>query len=658
MRPYFLAPVVAILIVLFAVPAKCVDWRAVDPAELQLREPKLDAAADAETLLWEVWVEDHLLGNQQPQMVVTNYIRVKVYTDKGVEEYGNVELTRSNIARLNDLRARTIKPDGTIASIDRAQIFETEAVRAGDLKVKTKSFAVPNLAPGDILEYQWRESYDDTFSHYERFRVQRDTPAWKIQYHIKPQDLSALGYRMSVQFFNAEQLPLQPEPQGYYGISYENVPAFKTEPNMPPEDHLRSWLMLFYTKHRENVPKKYWEEINKEYYKEDKRDIKVDNDIKEAAAGIVGDAASDTEKFQRIRTFCLTEITNVFQDRFSVSAEDRENREQNKKPSDTLKHKEGSSREVANLYAALLQAAGLEARLARVPGRDDSFFNPNFLDPYFLNRYNIAVKIDGQWQFSDLGNPYLEHGMLDWAEEGVQALISDPKEALFVPTPMSGPEKTVTRRKGDFTLDAAGTLEGTVTVEMTGHAGSARKGIDDGKSAEERGLDLKEQIEGRLPGAEITEIEIANVTDLEKPYTYSYRIRAPGYAMATGKRLVLQPAFFQRGVGPRFSTTERKHDVYFHYAWSESDEVTIQLPEGFVLEDAEAPQSIQFGPVGHYKVSLSRGNGTNVVQYTREFVFGNEGKLLFPVTTYAALKAAFDRHHNEDNHSVMLHRAD
>jgi hypothetical protein len=108
-------------------------------------------------------------------------------------------------------------------------------------------------------------------------------------------------------------------------------------------------------------------------------------------------------------------------------------------------------------------------------------------------------------------------------------------------------------------------------------------------------------------------IRMENVVDPVKPFVYSFHMRVPGYAQRTGKRLFLQPAFFQKGIAAMFSASTRKHGIYFHYSWTEDDTVTIDLPAGFALENAEAPQSfgardvtikpsLKIGPIGCFRL--------------------------------------------------------
>jgi hypothetical protein len=246
--------------------------------------------------------------------------------------------------------------------------------------------------------------------------------------------------------------------------------------------------------------------------------------------------------------------------------------------------------------------------------------------------------------------------MLRWQEEGQQALLSDPKEPSFVVTPLSGPEKSLEKRTGKFKLSPDGTLEGEVTIEYTGHLAADLKEYNDDDSPSEREETLKERLRARLGAAELADVRVENVSDPVKPFVYSFRVRVPGYAQRTGKRLFLQPAFFQKGLGSLFPTASRRHEVYFHYPWSEEDRVEIDLPEGYALDSAEAPGPVSGGEITKYEPNASITKDGRTLVYTRKFYFGKAGGqlLLFPVTTYPSLKTYFDAVRKEDGHTIAL----
>jgi hypothetical protein len=165
---------------------------------------------------------------------------------------------------------------------------------------------------------------------------------------------------------------------------------------------------------------------------------------------------------------------------------------------------------------------------------------------------------------------------------------------------------------------------------------------------------LRDSVKARMSTADISDIKIENVTDPIKPFVYAYHVRVPGYAQRTGKRLFLQPAFFQHGLGPMFSASQRQYPVYFHYPWSEKDELTIELPAGFALDNADSPAPFAAANISRYDVNISVTPDGRKLTYRREFFFGGGGNILFPENAYASLKGLFDLLHQNDEHTITL----
>ena len=57
------------------------DWKPIDPAQLALKTSVVERDADAEAIFWEVRVDDSPDGD----LILTHYIRIKVFTDRGRE---------------------------------------------------------------------------------------------------------------------------------------------------------------------------------------------------------------------------------------------------------------------------------------------------------------------------------------------------------------------------------------------------------------------------------------------------------------------------------------------------------------------------------------------------------------------------------------------
>ena len=651
-----LSSLLVLLCLVFLLPSAALagdDWRPVDPAELALKTPVVEKDSDAEAIFWEVHVADEVDG-PTVRTVLTHYLRIKIFTERGRESQSRIDIPYLNTWNIKDIAARTVKPDGTIVELKKEDVFERTIVKASGLKLKAKSFAIPGIEPGAIIEYRWKEVRNDQLANYIRLYFQRDIPAQLIKYYIKPISLPDFPYGMRVMSFQTQQAPLTKEKNGFYSIVMTNVPSFHEESRMPPEDTVRPWILIYYAEDKKLTAEQYWKDFGKRVYDKNKSRMKVSDEVKQAAAKAIGDAATPEQKLEKLFEFCRTSIKNVNNDSSGMTVEEREKIKENKSPADTLKRGTGTGIDIDMLFAALATAAGFESRVVNLGDRSDLFLDKNLADDYFIKTYDIAVRVGDDWRFYDPASTYVPLGMLRWQEEGEDALLSDPKEPAWIKTPLSPPEKSKQKRVAKLRLSEDGTIEGDVVIEYYGHFAVEKKNFNDGDSPAQREQSLRDSIKERMSTAELADIKIENVTDRVKPFIYAYHVRVPGYAQRTGKRIFLQPSFFEHGTGPMFSATERKNMIYFHYPWSEEDEVTIDLPPGYALDSADSPSEISGGVVSGYKPSAGITKDGKTLVYKRSFFFGGGGNYLFPLSSYGPLKDYFERVHKQDDHTITL----
>jgi len=160
------------------------DWRPVDPGHLAMKAPTVEKDADAEAIFWDVSVEDDVIA-YQARSIRSNYIRIKIFSERGIESQSRIDLPYLSGSEIRDIAARTIKPDGTIVELKKDAIFDRTLVKGSGLKLKAKSFALPGVEPGSIIEYRWREIHRDMYSYYVRLQLQRDIPVQLVKYSIK-----------------------------------------------------------------------------------------------------------------------------------------------------------------------------------------------------------------------------------------------------------------------------------------------------------------------------------------------------------------------------------------------------------------------------------------------------------------------------------------
>jgi hypothetical protein len=646
-----------IAIFLFAGHLKAIDWEPVSQAELAQKTPRVDPAADAEAIFWDVKIQDQAEGGDV-SVSLTHYIRIKIFTDRGKEKYSTVEIEQPKSYTIANVAGRTIKANGTIQELKKDAVFERDLAKTKGVNLKGKSFTLPNVETGDIIEYQYKETRHDEIASHMRLYFQREIPLWKVTYHLKPLSLPDFPYGMRSLAMQCKHPPFQKDKDYFFTTSMTDMPAFQEEPNMPPEDQLRAWVLIYYEEDKKIEPEKYWKQIGKEDYASFKNGMSVNNDVKRAAAEVVSGASDPMEKLALLDTFCRTKIENLNLTSARMTPEQRKGIKANNSPADTLKHKMAWGSDVDLLFAAMANAVGFDARMARIADRGDNFFSASIPVTYFIQSFSVGVKVNDKWVFFDPATPYMEREMLRWQEEGVKALVSDPKEGFFVNTQASEPDRSVRKRRATLKLADDGTLQGTLEYTYTGHAGVDQKRTYDDMTPAQREQDWKESMQDRLSTAEISHFEMTNADDLSKPLVVRHEVSVPGYAIRTGKRILLQPAFFERNASPRFTASQRKWPLYFHYPWAEDDEVTIDLPAGWELDQPVAPEGRDLGGVGAYSAQvLKTADGRRLV-YRRKFAWGRGMNILFPPASYASVKKIFDYVQEQDGYTIALRAAD
>ena len=639
--------------------AQSKEWKPVSTAELQLSSSKVEPGADAEAILWDVYVADEDTGSEY-QTVLNHYIKIKIFNDRGREAFSKIDIPFGKIGssaeiKIKDIAARTTKLDGSVVELKSSDIFERDVVKGNGIKVKSKSFAVPGIEPGAVIEYRWKE-IRGAVSYYQRLQLSREIPAQLVVYHIKP--VPAPELVLHGQTFNSQNQPFKKESNGFYVTSASNIPSFKEEPRMPPENSVRPWMLLYYTKDTNDEPEKYWKDYGRNEFNLHKAMIKISDEVKAAASEAVGNEADPEKKLKRIFDYVRTKIKNAYDDRLNLTPDDIKKIKENKNSGDTIKRGEGSSHDINVLFAAMAMAAGFDARIANLPRKSDIIFPKWFTDDYFMRTENVAIKLGDSWRFFDPASRYTTFGMLSWEEEGQPVLISDSKEPTWQTTQQSSALSSMEKRTGKFRLLEDGTLEGTAMLEFTGHIGAQHKEYNDDDTPQQRENSLKDLVrQNILSSAEVSDISIENVSEPDKPFKYIFKIRVPGYATRTGKRIFFQPNVFERSAKPMFEKPDRTHDVYFEYSYAEQDDIEIELPVGYELENADVPPVVKDqSSIGVDDINIGISKDKRTIVYNRKFTWGT-GLLRFPKAAYPALKGLFEAFYKANSHALTLKQA-
>jgi hypothetical protein len=640
--------------VLCAVPVLAA-WQPVNPADLALKQSKLDANADAEALFREVHISNEQHGATYAQNVVSEYVRLKIFTARG-KELGNVQLPYYGKEHIYDVQGRTIHADGSIVELGKDAIFSRVLEKRG-YKTKVITFAMPAVEPGSIIEYRFTKNEGERTNRYQPLEVQSEYPVDELTFFLKPLSNIYVSYPAM------RYLPFGCNPErgdvtrdGFDVLKIKNVPAFHQEPFSPPKYSSKQWILVYYEENSKSGKDQYWTSLGKDLYNEYGHQIKVNGELKAIATEVMAGAVTDDEKLTKLLNYCRTELKDTSRDEIATAS--RDEAKINKNTLDTIHRKQGTTVDINYAFLALAQAAGFDARRADLSDRSTLLFGPAMQSRYFLNSFDIAVNVGGKWQFYDVTNPAVPGGQLRWQEQGVYALVTDGKHPEMVQTPMLGAAENMERRIANLSLSEEGTLEGDIREMKFGNYASEWREHNRYTNDAQREQELRDELKERFADFSLTKVGFTASPDASKPVGVVYHIVIPNYTQRSGKRLFVRPDYFASGYGSLFTESTRYNNIYFEFPWSEFDTIEMKVPTGFVLDHADAPTGIKAPPTCVYTVQIRVDQANNALQYERRLVFGGKDLLMFDKQVYPTLKKVFDTVHESDNHILTLKAAD
>jgi Domain of Unknown Function with PDB structure (DUF3857)/Transglutaminase-like superfamily len=607
------------------------DWLPVTQQDLDLKQVPNAAGADAIQLYYADFINDQ----EQTEFY---YHRIKVLNEKG-NRRADVEIIVPSEGSISGLKARTIHPDGKIIEFT-GKPFQKTVVKGKGYKFVAKAFTMPDVTVGSIIEYKYKIQYPYIIID-NSWTIQHDLYTVKESFRMKPY-LGGLegfesGYQVQAAYSHMGDIkPVQKN--GGYELDLQNMPAFESEGYMPPEEDYKPQMRFFYVGREASNSDKFWQDKGRKWNDEVEHFIGNRSEIKQAAAQAIG---SETEPGFKLRKLYerAQQVRNLSYERERNSEEQKkEHLKDNQNAGDVLARGAGSRNDITRLFVALARAAGFEASIVRVSNRHDKFFDKNVLSTRQLDSEIAVVHVADKDMYLDPGTPYCPYGMLRWIRTSTQGLKLDKKGGSFVTAPPAPYDKAITRRIADLTLDSDGNLKGTLIVKFEG--GEALEHRLDSLDSDETGKtrDLEDEVRHWLPNGnnvKLTKVEGWQASD--EPLTATFDVLVPSYASAAGSRMLVPAFLFQARQLDAFKHAERKFPVYFPYAFTEVDKVSITLPAGFTMESVPQGETARLDYATYQ--NIAQFNGQHLVTQRLLEVNG----IFFKLDFYPQIKDFFSK---------------
>jgi tetratricopeptide (TPR) repeat protein len=531
-------------------------------------------------------------------------LAVKVLTDRGVEAFRQWPITYSpDRQEVRILKARITKSDGSIVDSYGDQDRHINEPWTGmyyDARARVLSF--PALAPGDVLEVQWRledTALENLLSDYygDVDTVQALYPKLRYRYVVEMPKERALYWNKSTlpQWMKASQE--EKDGRVSWRFDAQDIVKLVPEPNMPGLSEVGTTLHVSTYQTWDQVGRYWWGLVKDQLTPNDELTKTVDTVLK----GV--DRKDQQAVVKALYAFVVTNTRYVALE-FGIHGY---------KPyrvDRVLARRFGDCKDKASLIVAMLKVAGVDARLVLLRMRSLGALSS---EPASLAAFNHAIAyvpsldlfLDGTAEF---------HGTRDLpsADRVADVLVVEPGGgSRFLVTPEAKPDDNLSTLELTVSLakDGSAEVKGQTTVRGQG-APDVRRSY---QSAATRKATFETGWAQSFPGLSLQTLDVSDTTKLEDPMKLGFSMRAPRYAEV----LPLGLRFFPLGAGRAFTQAlaplaERKSDVELPGVWSNRFKVSYEPPAGYTVQGVPEPFD-ETNDFGRATLSVKVENGRPVV---------------------------------------------
>jgi hypothetical protein len=641
----------AIIAVIAPITCHAQGFPPISPDELKMTSEPQAPGAGAVILFREVDRDDNVRTGHED-----NYLRIKILTEEG-REYGNVEIPfDKGSTDVVNIRARTIRPDGS--SVDfGGNVFEQTMVKGHGLKYLAKTFTLPDVQVGSIIEYRYTYDLREHSLFESHWIISDNLFTRSARFTLKPYQTQVyLGANMGLRW-TWKGLPpgITPKqgPDRVVRMDMQNIPAFQEEDFMPPPYEVKSHVDFIYEdEFLETVPDQYWRHVNKKRYDALEGFVGKRKAMEDAVNQIVSPSDPPEVKLRKI----YDRVQQIRNTSFEVQKSAEELKRDKERPvenvEDLWKRGYGDGVQLTWLYLALVRAAGFDAYGVWVSSRSNYFFSPQSMEHKKLDSNVVLVKLNGKDLYFDPGGAFTPYGMLTWIETGTVGLCLNKDGGTWVKTTLPESSESRIERTAKLMLTEEGSLTGKVTVSYTGLEGMyARLEVRNADDVARKKF-LEERLKKQIPvGADI---ELTNQPDWkssETPLVSEFNVTIPGWASNAGKRAVMSAGLFTEVEKRLFEHANRVNPIYIDYPFEKTDDITIELPSGWKVDSVPAPQ-IKDGHIVTYSLEIE--NDHNVLHLKRKLGWDF---LMLDQKYYSALRNFFQVVRTEDDQQIVLQLA-
>jgi len=560
------------------------------PAEL-IRETvhKSDSQADA-AIIYEYCRVYYTFKDGWFDLHTYVHKRIKIYNQEGMG-WGDFAIPYHIEGRIVKFKAYTYNlENGAVVEtkLENDSYFSEEFNKV----FMRRKFAMPNLAPGSVIDIEYELSEPSTIS-LRPFYLQHEIPVDYIEYVVETPE-----YYTFNKFMKGLPLPVTRKSDSKSGtitnlgstsqlnnINYSinvdiykasNVPALEEEPFVPTMDNYRSSVNfeLSFIQGRYGEVKNYsstWDHIAYRYMTGDNFGQQLNLRLNELSP--VVDKALSLSVEDRINYLYYYVRNN-----YNWNGNNGEFCEKGLKK--LMNEKTGNVADMNLLLINLLRKAEINAQPVVISTRNNGFLNLSYPSYAQINYVIVAIKNPTGFTFLDATSKHLDAGFLpDRALNLDGIIITDDQKGVRIP--IDNPNKGSIQNTVLTELNDDLTIKGQIrTVYSNYDAASARLAF---KEAEKKGGYVK-QLHENYPALEIINYTQTGADSLQPKMVENIEFVLEGQVDQVGDMLYINPMMIWQDRTNNLKSEKREFPVFYTSTGMEKHNISMKIPDGYKVE--------------------------------------------------------------------------
>lgn len=482
------------------------------------------------------------------------------------------------------LRARTIRPDGSVVEVKPSEIQEVTPYSGYAMysSMKAKVLIMPAVTDDCIIDYEWEVSGRKTIMppHF-----------WNGWYYqsTEPTVLSRFTLQIPVdrgfgsQDYNTDIKPTVTASKDGKTKTYvwegRNFGELEGEPNMPPRSEICPWFEF------SSVTE--WNEIAAWYWRLVEPQMKTTPEIEKKVDELIKGKLTDEEKARAIFYWVENSIRYVGLE-FGASAYEPHGAK------DVFTNQYGDCKDQATLLVTMLRHAGIKAYPVLLSVSYRGEMKRRLPSPGQFNHCIALAEIDGRQYWLDSTAEVCAFGDLPEADRGRDVLVIRDGKGEFVSTPPYATDENKVEQTIEIDLNTDGGIKADIAWTTYGSPDIATRATYKYLKPSRVKETFEAMVSKYSPNAKLVDHSVSSFSDLDRNVQTSFSFTAARWASRTARFLLFKPGLDQNpGSQTPFSKSDRKYDMWFSGGSSNISEMTVSLPYGFRVEELPSDVSLK-----------------------------------------------------------------